>query len=335
MFALQREESFKNGNGLFIFNQPSLQMINASSAIWLLARQLKPRRVWLPTYLCQSIIKAIETNKSEIAFYPIDNSLNLLSTSWMEDLDQTDLIIFIDYFGFPFDPDVVKQMQKKGIKVVRDASQALLSKSATKTDFTVYSPRKFFGVPDGGILTSGEQGLGNVGRLNPPPKDWWLRSVHSGKLRRRFDLEGGENLWFPVFREVESNAPIGPYRMSDLSERLLRCCVDVNVTCQRRRENYHYLASHLRHIAIFPDLPDTVVPLGFPVCVQDRDKVRRHLIENNIFPPVHWELEGVVPKTYIQSHNLSKSIMTLPCDQRYETKHMQRIVEHIQSARRA
>jgi hypothetical protein len=42
-----------------------------------------------------------------------------------------------------------------------------------------------------------------------------------------------------------------------------------------------------------------------------------------------------VPEKYTASHRLSKSIMTLPCDQRYDAKHMQQIVEYIQNAKRA
>ena len=71
MFALQLESN-RSGNGLSILNQPSIRMVNASSAIWLLADQLEPRRVWLPSYLCQSMISAINRNKSEINFYPSD-----------------------------------------------------------------------------------------------------------------------------------------------------------------------------------------------------------------------------------------------------------------------
>jgi len=331
MFALQREGLPENGNGLLVLKQPSLLMVNARSALWLLARQLKPRKVWLPSFLCPSMISAIE--KAEIAFYPISKTLEVSSTSWLDDLDQSDLVVFIDYFGFPVNPLIMNMAKRKGATVVRDASQSLLSLSTNEADFTVYSPRKFFGVPDGGILVSEKHALDIVDQLNPPPQHWWKTAVHAGELRRRFDLEGEENLWFSVFQDAESKSPIGPYRMSRLSENLLREHVDYDVSGQQRKDNYRYLASHLGNEAIYPILPDMVVPLGFPVCIPDRDQVRNHLIENKVFPPIHWELGSTVPKTFSQSHQLSKSIMTLPCDQRYNVKHMQRVIYHFQNGR--
>lgn len=334
MFALQMKP-IEDEPGLSILKQPSIRLVNASSSLWLLSNQLKPPRIWLPSYLCPSMIRAVDNKTSEIRFYPIDHRLALESTLWLEGIRANDLVVFIDYFGFPFNSNLARRARKKGAKVVRDASQALLGQPSADADFSVYSPRKFFGIPDGGILVGNTHPFKNRIHLKSPPQEWWLKALQASTLRLRFDLEGGENRWFSIFREVEANAPIGPYRMSDLSELLLEFCVDTTAAVKRRRDNFLFLADRLSHIAIFPKLPDMVVPLGFPVSVDNRDRVRSHLIERKIFPPVHWELDGSVPEKFTASHALSKSILTLPCDQRYNEPHMKRIVENLQGARRA
>jgi hypothetical protein len=89
------------------------------------------------------------------------------------------------------------------------------------------------------------------------------------------------------------------------------------------------LSDALGKIAIFRKLPKGIVPLGFPVRVADREKVRAKLFAHGIFPPVHWPIKGTVPRTFTASHRLAGEIMTLPCDQRYGLPVLERIVKLI------
>jgi hypothetical protein len=147
--------------------------------------------------------------------------------------------------------------------------------------------------------------------------------------RKMFDLGVRERSWFSLFQRYEREAPIGFYGISQLGEALLYNCFDYASISQRRRENYAYLLSRLHDIALFAgEIPDAVTPLGFPVLVGSRDVIRRALIEEEIFPPVHWDLTDVVPLEFTASHRLSQMIMTLPCDQRYNLSDM----EHLSSS---
>jgi hypothetical protein len=73
-------------------------------------------------------------------------------------------------------------------------------------------------------------------------------------------------------------------------------------------------------------LPDGVVPLGFPVRLKERDRVRQALFDARIYPPVHWPIAEVVPNEFGASHQLATEIMTLPCDQRYGAPDVERMV---------
>ena len=135
---------------------------------------------------------------------------------------------------------------------------------------------------------------------------------------------------FEIFRKVEIGYPIGPYRMSDLSQMLLEGGVDYAQVAQMRRANYTYLAESLGDYAIFKQLDADTVPLGFPIRVPDRDKVRQFLFAHSIYPPVHWELDRV-PPDYVESHRLSADIMTIPCDQRLGPEDMMRTADLLHS----
>lgn len=91
-----------------------------------------------------------------------------------------------------------------------------------------------------------------------------------------------------------------------------------------------HLAEGLREMAIFPDLPEGVVPLGFPVRMAERDAARQRLFAEDIYPPVHWPIEDVVPPEFQSSHRLARWIMTLPCDQRCSPDDLDRALAILQ-----
>ena len=162
-----------------------------------------------------------------------------------------------------------------------------------------------------------------------PPTSWWIKAFEACLLRRDFDnsLSGGDKKWFQLFREMESEMPVGNYAASLLSIAILETAIDWESVSKKRRENYMILLKQLSDYAIFKDLPDDVVPLGFPICVNNRDKLQQSLFEENIYPAIHWDLKGTVPEQFIESHELSRKILTLICDQRYDYKDMERIIQ--------
>ena len=305
-------------------------LVNASSAIWLLAKRLSPSHVWLPSFLCGSVLRAIDTSTTMIRFYEVDYDLNIPSSEWLDRIQPGDVVILIDYFGFPGDVAWITRIKQRGAWVLEDATQALLSSRVGQpADFVVFSPRKSVGVPDGGILiVNCEMDLSNV-RLEKPPAQWWLKALSASVLRREFDIYGGSRYWFELFQEVEIGRPIGAYAMSELSWTLLRCSFDYSTIAQRRVDNYRLLLNKLGDIALFAHLPEKVVPLGFPIRVKHRDDLRQVLFDNQIYPPVHWPVQGIVPQEFSDSHRLADEIMTLPCDQRYDREDMERMASII------
>jgi dTDP-4-amino-4,6-dideoxygalactose transaminase len=188
------------------------------------------------------------------------------------------------------------------------------------------SPRKYLGVPDGAILTSNNKRFEFKDvALSEPPGEWWMKAFATSMLRREFDACGESNRWYELYQDMDATHPIGRYSMSQLSRVLLSRGFDYSNIIRQRVNNYRTLASRLAKIAIFSEIPDGVVPLGFPVRLKNRDEIRQALIRECVYSPIHWSIKGVVPDTFIDSHRLSNEIMTLPCDQRYDVEDMERV----------
>lgn len=308
----------------------NLFLANGRSGIMVLIDRLAPASVWMPSYLCLTMIEAVDQKKTNLRFYEVGYNLHISSTDWIDQIQPGDLVVLIDYFGFPLSSKVAGLVKEQGGYVLEDAAQALLSGEVGRfSDFVVFSPRKFLGVPDGGLLILNRELNFHDIDLAPPPAEWWLKAFYAGVLRREFDIHGGNRRWFELFQETGPTGPVGYYAMSELSKALLRHSFDYSTIAQRRIDNYKYLAEVLGDIALFPSLSANIVPLGFPIRVKNRDRLRQVLLDHQIYPPVHWPIQGIVPQQFRDSHKLAGEIMTLPCDQRYDRHDMKRMVSII------
>lgn len=308
----------------------NLFLANGRSGIMVLIDRLAPASVWMPSYLCPTMIEAVDQKKTNLRFYEVDYNLHISSTDWVDQIQTDDLVVLIDYFGFPLSSKVAGLVKEQGGYVLEDACQALFSDHTGRySDFVLFSPRKTIGVPDGGILAS----CCNVGfddvELKPALSSWWLKMLEATINRREFDQYGGERCWYQLFQETNVTAPCGYFSMSDLSKSLLLNCFDYSQIAQQRIENYSMLLHGLKHIALFDDLPKGTVPIGFPVRHKQRDCIRESLFQKQIYPPVHWAIEGLVPEKFCESHRLADDIMTLLCDQRYFIAEMRNIISII------
>ncbi|MPN26449.1 hypothetical protein SDC9_173874 [bioreactor metagenome] len=103
-----------------------------------------------------------------------------------------------------------------------------------------------------------------------------------------------------------------------------------------RRRNAEFLLQGLNslHIveAIFPKLETYDVPLFIPILVKNnkRDALRKYLIENTVYCPVHWPLS---PLHFItaEEQQIYSSELSLICDQRYGEEEMNRQLELLRS----
>lgn len=318
----------------------ALLLALARDGITHLVLRLRPGTVWMPSYLCPSmLVGALREGQARVAFYPVGRDLRTGDNEWTRAIAPGDLVCVIDYFGSLAEPEVKAAARARGAIVLEDACQAMLTEGVGEdADYVLFSPRKFVGVPDGGVLVDlrGE-GFGDL-RPAEAPFEWRLKMLAACLFRRDFDGRGGtdnDRRWFAAFREAESESPDGVFAMSALTRDLLGC-IDWDGIRARRRENWLHLHSELSSFAMFATLQPHEVPLGFVARFAsraERDAVRGSLIAEGIYPPVHWDLEGAVPAACRASHELAQTTMTIPCDQRYGPSDMDRVIAAVRAHR--
>lgn len=309
------------GKNLFCFN--------ARSALHLLLKYLRPPQVWLPTYLCPELLKALPPEQ-DWHFYEHTPGPHVQPDIW-PGLKPQDLVLTIAYLGFEPDPDWLALLRARGARVLIDASQALFLSSRHGADYLLYSPRKWGGVSEGGILAGPD--LPAQPNALPTPQAG-LEMAEAMALRREFDQQGQDDSalqarWFALFRQAEAHQPVGAWPMSaEAIGRWFQLRSDPLIQ-QRRRDNYLHLLDSLAEWALYPALPQATVPLAFALRVKQRDALQNALAQARIYCPVYWPLAGAVPDHYSQSHRLSEELLCLPCDQRYGLSDMAEIAAQV------
>ena len=117
------------------------------------------------------------------------------------------------------------------------------------------------------------------------------------------------------------------YEMDDLSYALYKT-EDFAAMRHKRRANAKYLHEHLNGVRFLGELTDNSVPLFVPVffdTTEQRNAVRKKLIEAQIYCPIHWPKPLQIP-TDFAVNRIYDTELSLICDQRYSTEDMARIV---------
>ncbi len=295
-------------------------------------------RVLLPSYLCYSILQPFVEEKIEPLFYKIKHPFVLDESDLLSKLDDAKVVFIIHYFGFPQNIDFLKDEK---VKIIEDCTHNFLSQSDENLgEISIASLRKLFPISGGGLLSSKIP-------LNFKPRNdakkyavsvFKTSSLVSKSLHYYFpyifNTEFFEwSFWFDKKVEEIFDGYIEPSSMSEISEMVL-LRLNFEEIIKKRRSNFLYLLNNIKETAkiefIFRRLPSGVVPLGFPVWAKDRLALKYKLLKNRIYPPIHWELPATIPKTaFVESYKLSNHVLTLPVDQRYTERDMERIVKVI------
>ena len=277
-----------------------------------------PERVWMPRYICDAMLSPLIDAGIDTCFYDLHKDFRIKSQIGLR---SQDWLLFVNYFGTC---DVVEQEVLRRFdpaQVVLDHAQALLSAPGDCLA-TIYSPRKFLGVPDGGLLFT---------RLRLPlPAQVDQGSIERCRhllLRADGQLDGG----YTAFRQSEASlVDTVPQTMSALSRRMINNS-DIEGMALRRRRNFELLHSHFGDINQFVVPTNATAPLCYPLWL-DYSIDRARLAVQGIFIPTYWSevLRRCDPGSV--EHNLTLNCLALPCDQRYGIEDIERLAMCLRTA---
>lgn len=276
----------------------------------LLAR--KYTKVYIPYYTCEVMLQPLHKHRIAYEFYHINESLEPVE---IIQLGNSEAFLYTNYFGLK--QHCVEYLASiYQSQLIVDNAQAFYAPRIVGID-TFYSPRKFFGVPDGGYLY-----IDKVLEQEISEDKSYSRMAH---LLLRIE-EGAESgyLFFRQSDDLLDNQPIR--KMSALTDRILRN-IDYDFVRERRRENFNYLNEQISlKNALTVRLDNNSVPMIYPFYTKDIS-LRTQLIQHKVFVATYWPnvLDWCKPGEL--ENELVNNILALPIDQRYKREEMNFIIK--------
>jgi hypothetical protein len=271
------------------------------------------RKIYLPYFTCDVLLQPIKSLEIEFEFYNINEQFEPVFD--YSKVQPVECFLYTNYFGLK--DSFVKQLSKKCKNVIIDNAQSFYSKPIDNVD-TFYSPRKFFGIPDGAYLYTSKRIENNLAQ------DFsYERFEH---LLKRIDTSAEDGYsCFSLNDEKLNNLPI--LKMSNLTKRMLES-IDYNTIAKKRIDNYLFLDEKLRKLnKLKIDFNQKQVPMVYPFW--GNDELRKKLIKNRIYCAKYWPNVKEWTKPNALEYKLAEEVIYFPIDQRYEMKDMELIVNII------
>lgn len=277
---------------------------NGRSALLYLLRARGIKKIYLPYFLCDSVSNMCRKHGYHYSFYSIDkNFLPLFHAQLLPD----EYIYIVNYYG-QLSNDRIQELKAHYGNIIIDNVQAFYQCPVSGID-TIYSCRKFFGVPDGGYVAT------DAVLAEPLETDISKdRMVH---ILGRY--EGTASEYYSYFKENDHSFAEIPLRyMSELTHNLLRG-IDYEYVRSKRNENYAFLHRMLgSKNKLQPTMPDG--PFCYPFYCENGMALKKKLATYKIYVPTLWpnvlDMVGTLEKDY------AENILPIPCDQRYELLEM-------------
>lgn len=284
---------------------------NARNSLLYIVKAKKINKIYIPYFLCDSISKLCNREGIPYEYYSIDEKFLPV---FEKKLNSDEYIYIVNFYG-QIDNEQIKSLQEKYGNLIFDNVQAFFQKPIKGID-TIYSCRKFFGVPDGAYLATDK--ILSEALETDCSKD---RMRH---ILGRF--EGNASDYYADFKNNDHSFVDLPLRyMSKLTHNILGA-IDYETAITKRNDNYAVLKKALENKNklnfIVPN-----APYAYPFYCENGMTLKKRLAERKIFVATLWpnvlSFENTLEKDY------AENILPLPCDQRYGEEEMNYLAEEI------
>ncbi len=291
-----------------------ISLNTASNALCYLIKAKRIKKIYIPYYLCDSISEVCQREGCSFEYY----SINLdFTPDFGKELKDNEFLYIVNYYG-QISNQMILEYKDLYKQIIVDNVQAFFQKPLLGVD-TIYSCRKFFGVPDGAYLSTDcflNENLNtdiSFNRLN--------------HIFGRYEF-GVASDYYNKYKNNEiafSNLQLA--YMSKITKNILGA-IDYDAIITRREENFKQLHKYLRECNML-QVKCPIGPFAYPFYVENGSKVREALINKKIFIPILWP--NVVKSIECVADKYANNILPLPCDQRYDCDDMMTIIKEIKN----
>lgn len=290
-----------------VYHKEAIAINTARNCLIYVIKSRKLKRIYVPYYLCDSVDKANEYCKIE--YYKINSSF---MPKFEKELEDNEYIYIVNYFGLISNAKII-ELKEKYKNIIIDNVQAFFQKPVKGVD-TIYSCRKYFGVPEGAYLYTDSI-------LNEEIQEDFSKDRFRHILGR---LENSASEHYEEYTNNEVLLGKLPLRKMSKTTSLILGGMDYERIKNVRTENFKYLNDRLKGINNLK-FENVEGAFAYPLYLKSGERIRKILIENKIYVPTLWP--NVVNNTDMLAKDYALNILPLPCDQRYGIEEMDKIIK--------
>ena len=230
----------------------------------------------------------------------------------------TDIVVWTTYFG-AINKNQLQKTVRRYHNLIIDNTQGFYI-PPQRNVYNVYSCRKFFGVPDGSYLISDT--------FNTPEE----KLSHSNSVTTlQYLIDSIETSTNEAYAESLANegriTAEDVMAMSHFTERVL-ASVDYDKNQKIRLGNYSVYNTLLGEINELKIPKTEYAPMIYPLLVKS-DNLRHELVVKKIYVPQWWKAVIDDNRSNEWERYLSKYLIPLPIDQRYDKQDMEYIAKTV------
>lgn len=296
-----------HGNGEYYSNLIALN--TARNALAYICKARKISKLYIPYFMCDTATFICKRENIAFEYYHVGYDFKPILDL---NLKNNEYLYIVNYYG-QLSKNEIFVLKNKFKRIILDNVQAFFQEPLDGID-TIYSCRKFFGVPDGAYLAT----------------NCFLREeliVDNSSITRMAHIYGrsqdGASAHYSEYQKAEASLYGEPLKfMSNITHRLLKN-IDYDIVKKKREQNFAFLNNALSEINSIR-IVNPEGPYMYPLYLKDGDLIRKKLALKKIYIPTLW------PNVeYGHEFEMAHNLLPIPCDQRYSIDDMEIIYKEI------
>lgn len=299
-----------------VYHDNAIAVNSGRNALEYILLANKYTKIYLPYYTCDVSLQPIKKLNIDFEFYYLDKDF----FPKLDSIDESAALLFVNYFGLM--ENKISILKEKYKNLIIDNAQAFYSMPIDSVP-TFYSPRKFFGLADGGFAYSNKE----------LELDMKIDKSGDRISHLMVRVEDGAEEGYKLFQENDNKLNDMPLRrMSKLTNKLLRN-IDFDSVREIRNENFITLHKALKSENEFTQIiekSDINGPMVYPFLKKGNDKLRQQLISKKVFVARYWPnvIDWTNTEDGFEKH-LYDNLIPLPIDQRWNKEDMHLVCEYL------
>lgn len=328
------------GNSLRDFFPSANYYADGRQALIDLYRSQGWQRLWVPEYFCYDVIASLKEAGLDLRFYAdypgyTEDGKTLETIQRNGHFKPGDAVLRVNYFG----TRSYRSPVKLKVPVVEDHTHDLIGSWAINShaDWCIASLRKSLPLPEGGMLWS-PMGLPLPKSPAVSEENKKISSIRWEAMRLKARYLAGKNVEKSAFRvgfvDTEEYFDRADVCALDAGSQEYLQSFDIRGWYNNKRENWELLCD-IKKDGVRVLRPENVECYPFSLIlvftsIYDRDRVRRALIEKQIYPAILWSIPHCPADSEL--FQFSNGMLSIHCDTRYTKEdilQMKRTIESI------